>query len=221
MAVIWREDLNIKGKVYKDVKVYKSSSYIVTNDEEKRAEKLDQLIESKINKIKFVAKRKGLLKLKQKTGVLDLWYLVGENLQFIDKSDLILAEDKKFICEAIWYHVEKIAPELIPGKQKKRRGTYRDHFLQCFKIGKFSKEVAKKAGSWSDWVEFFDSSTINEDNRILDWVIKKCNSEITKNYWLKSFYRLLKREFIGKISTVFSNAELNNRLEQVWNKHKA
>lgn len=220
MAVIWREDLTINGKVYPDRKVYKSPSFVVTKDEEKRAEKLDKFIEAKIREVKRAVQEKGFLGLKKKKGVLELWYLVGKNLQFVDNTKLVPQEDKQFVWEAVWYHVKKIAPELIPGKQRKRRGTYRDHFLQCYKLGKFPWRVIKRGGGWSEWQEFFDSRTINEDCRILEWLFRKIESEPPKDYWLKSFYRLLKQKFFGKVTEVLSDKDLFQELELVWEKHK-
>lgn len=221
MAVIWREDLKIEGKVYKDRKVYKSLGFTVTREGEEKAEKLDKLIKAKVKKIKRDVRKRNLLKLKKRKGVLDLWYLVGKHLQFIDETDLISQEERKFIWEAVWYHVEKIFPELIPGKQKKRRGTARDHFRICYELGRFPREVVEKGGIWSEWMEFFDAKTISEDGRILIWVLKKVGSEKLGKYWLKGFYRSLKKHFSGKITTVFTEKELNKKLESTWRESQA
>jgi len=219
MTVIWRENLNIKGKTYLDRKVYKSASLIITKEDESKADELDKLIQKKVKEIQYKAIKKGLMKLKKKKGVLELWYLVGKILQFIDNDQLLKSEDRQFVWEAIWYHFEKIAPKLIPGNQKKRRGTYRDHFLQCYKLGKLSWDVVKNSGNWSDWMEFFDSTT-NEDKRIFDWIQKKVKKENLKDYWLKRFYRLLKQKFSRKVTEVFSDKELHEELELLWLKHK-
>lgn len=215
MAVILRETLNIYGKEYPDRKIYKSSSGLVTKADEEKADELDRLIEEKVKEAKYVVAREGLVRRKGKKGVLKLWYTIGKALQFVGDPSVVSPEDRQFILEAIWYHMEKQAPELIPGEQIKRRGTYRDHFSQCYKLARFPWGAVEKGGNWSNWQEFFDSET-DKDERILTWILRKTRKEKILNNWLKTFYRDLKKRVSGKVTTVFTDEELGRLLNEIW-----
>lgn len=224
MAVVLREDIKINGKLYHGVKTYKSSKPlgIVTSEEKEGADRLDKLIEEKIKGLRDETRGKDLIKLKKRKGVLELWHLVGRSLQFVDDESVIKPEDRSFMWEAIWYHLEKIAPELVPGKQIKRRGTFRDHLIQCYKVGKFPWDTIKNSGAWTDWAEFFDSRTISEDGRILGWVLEKTKGDGSLGkHWMRKFYRGLKREFFGKDTTVFPEEELKKKLSDIWEQTKS
>lgn len=224
MVIVSRENVKIRGKVYQDIKTYKSGKPLgaVTNAEKEKADRLDEFIGEEIRKLKGVITRRGLLKFKERKGALKLWHQVGKALQFVDNKKIISPEDRRLVWDTIWYHVEKEFPELPPKKHISRRGTHRDHFLQCYRVGKLSWKAVSKSVSWRDWMDFFDSKTISEDQRVLDWVFKNINKEADKltSDSMRKFFYALKREFLGKDTTVFSEEEIEKKLNGVWEQAK-
>jgi len=211
MAVIIREERTIGGKKFSDTKVYKTDKLALTDATRKQAEKLDEFLSKHLHKIEQETKKNKLLRLKGKGGSLKLWYFVGTKLKFIDNSEIVLPEDKKYIWRAIWDHTK----ELAPGELNTRSGTNRDHFLYCYRIAKFSWDIVERGGNWRAWVEFLDSPKINIDDRILDWVGIKMIQVKEKN-WVRILNRKLRQTLKNKDTSFLAKEELYELLEKAW-----
>ncbi len=211
MAVIIREDRTIGGKKFRNIEVYRSDKFAVTGETQKQAEKLDEFLSKTLAEIKKEIDKKNLLKLKGKSGALDLWYFVGEKLQFVDDPKIVPPEDKKYIWRALWDH----AGDIAPGGMNSRSGTHRDHFLYCYKIAKFDKDNVKRGGNWRTWVEFLDSPKIHSDERILDWIGEKMKT-VNKKNWVRVLNRSIRQVLKDKDTSFYTKAELYVVLEKVW-----
>jgi hypothetical protein len=211
MAVIVREERIIGGKRFRNIKVYRSDKFAVTEETRKQAEKLDEFLSIKLAEIRKEVKSKDLLKLKGKSGALDLWYFIGEKLRFVDDPKIVPPEDKKYIWRALWDH----AGDIAPGELNSRSGTHRDHFLYCYKIAQFDKNAAKRGGNWRAWVEFFDSPKIHSDERILYWIAEKMKTVSRKN-WVRILNRGIRRALKDKDTSFYTKSELYGILEKVW-----
>jgi len=210
MPVIIRESRKIAGKVYDNIKVYKTDRPLTT-EAKKQAEELDDFLSTKLSDILNDIKKKDLLKLKNKPGVLRLWYEVGKNLTFINDTSIIPAEDRKYIWRAIYDH----AKELKPGKLNVRavERPENSHFAYCYNLSKYSWDFIKNAGNWTAWVEFFDSLVIRKDNRIIEWLGTIQNfSTGSKQNWLRKLTRKIRRDFKNIDTKVFSDSELDKKL---------
>jgi hypothetical protein len=218
MAVIIREEREIGGAKFGDVKVFQSDKRILTKSDRDQAEKLDAYLHDKMLVIASEARKKGLLKLKSKSGVLALWHFVGQELAFVDDCQIVPPEDRKFIWRALWDH----AGELAPGEKERRSrkaGTTRDHWRYCYLVHKKSRgslEYAERAGNWRAWVEFIDRVETRNDERFLDWLEKKMGSTPKKG-WLRTLTKGIHKSFNKLYTSVFTQEELEERLEQVWN----
>ena len=192
MAVIMREEKILDGKKFDDVKVYKSDRFPITSKDEMEAEKLDEYLSNLFVSLNKEFKENGLIKLKGKNGVLELWYNVGQRLSFIDDPKILYPGDKKYIWSALWYHAREIAP----GEAKTRAGTSRDHFSFCYRIAKYDREFVFNAGTWRDWQDFFDSPILSNKN-ILEWFEKKSISikKLGVKNWLRDVIKLIRNEF--------------------------
>lgn len=151
---------------------------------------------------------KNLLSLRGSKGVIDLWYYVGQKLQFIDNPLTVEPSDKKYIWKALWYHAKNIAP----GDAKSRAGTQRDHFLYCYKLAKFEKDFVKNAGNWRDWMDFFDSPILSNEI-FLRWF--ENNSQLIKEKkiknWLREFIKLIRNEFQNVDLSFLSEIEIDTK----------
>jgi len=212
MPVIIRESRKIAGKVYDNIKVYKTNRPLTT-EAKKQAEELDDFLSKKLSDILNDVKKKDLLKLKNKPGVLKLWYEVGKNLTFINNTSIIPPEDRKYVWRAIYDH----ANELKPGQLNVRaiNRPENSHFAYCYNLSKYTWDFVKNAGNWTAWVEFFDSLVLREDTRIIEWLGNIQNfSTGSRQNWLRKLTRKIRREFKNKDTKVFSDSELQNKLEE-------
>jgi len=221
MAVIVREEKYIEGKKY-TVKVYKTRpGKLVTDDEKKKAERLDSILERKVKEIEQELEDCGLLTLKGKKGkVLNLWYETGKRLGFVMDSSLIAVGDREFVWRAIYDHARKLAPG--PISERVKRDPETSHFSYCFKLSQFPWDFVEMAGDWTSWSEFFDRKETRNDPRIIKWLGKKAkesNVQARQN-WLRPLTRAIHEELGNKDTTVFSQDELYDSLERLFKKMK-
>lgn len=209
MAVIIREERTIGGKKFPNTKVYKSDKLALTDSAKKQAEKLDEFLSKYLKEVEKEARSKGLLELKGKDGALELWYFLGTKLKFVDNSEIVLPEDKKYIWRAIWDH----AGDLAPDEMNTRSGTHRDHFLYCYRVAKFEWSLVERGGKWRAWVEFLDSPKINTDVRILDWVGGRM-AQVREKNWIRVLNRSLRQALKSKDTSFLKKDELYQLLEK-------
>lgn len=218
MPVIIREERTIGGQKFAGVKVYLSDKDTLTRAERQQAEGLDVFLERRMKAIADEARKRGLLKLKGKPGVLPLWHFVGERIaSFVDNPEIVRPEDRRFVWRALWDHARKLAPGQKDRKSRKA-GMARDHWRYCYLVYKKSRgsiEHAARAGPWRAWVEFIDRVEIRNDERILDWLEKVVDKAHSKD-WLRALTKAIHREFDNVYTSVFRSKELEKRLERIW-----
>ena len=226
MPVIIRDEITIGGKKLR-AKVFMSENQRpLTRDAKDQAEKLDDYIESKMREIEVEIDTLGLLDLKNRPGVLRLWYEVGKRLSFVETTSLVSAQDRKFIWRALYDH----AGRLSPGANTPVRASGRtNHFRQCYLLAKKfpDLEYVESVGDWRTWSHFFDSPTIENDDRIVEWIASKQVSAqdlsgADYERWLERIGVAIRNEFpaVGAAAdtTVLSQPELWKRLEELYRK---
>jgi hypothetical protein len=223
MPVIIREKREVGGKI-QVVKIYKTDR-LLTREAKQQAEKLDSLLAKKMNEIENELEKNGLLKLKGSRGVIKLWYQVGKQLSFVADPTIVSMEDQKYIWRALYDHTKKITP----GSGRSRMQQYeRNHFHYCFLLAQFDWDFVVSAGNWRSWVEFFDSEKIRVDPRIIKWLSLRSKQKATKeweNFASRGKQRLFRRltreirqNFKQKDTSVFSTAELFEKLDHIFSK---
>ena len=135
MAVIIREEKTIEGKKY-TVNVYRTApGKLVTDDEKKKAERLDAILAERMKKIEQEMKDTGLLILKGKRGkVHKLWHEVGKRLDFVMDTSIVAAEDREFVWRALYDHAGRLAPG--PLSERAKRDPETSHFSYCYKLSR-------------------------------------------------------------------------------------
>lgn len=219
MAVIIREDRIIAGQKVRGVKVYKADR-LLTRELREQAEKLDQFLAEKMKEIEEEMRKKDLLKLKNRRGVIKLWYEVGRRLSFVMDTSMVPAEVRKYVWRALYDHTG----ELVPGKLsvRARERPENSHFKYCYELAQFPWRLVKASGNWTAWAEFLDSPVIRDDRRIIRWLARKHKSaESPRQDWLRMLTREIRRSFkkFKKWDTsIISDDELDVRLEKIFNK---
>lgn len=217
MAVIISEKKTIEGKEY-TVQVYKAKpGKLITDEEKRRAEELDQFLSKKMNEIEKEMKDNGLLALKGKRGkVHKLWHEVGKQLEFVMDTSRVAAEDREYVWRAIYDHAGKLSPGLIT--KRAEREPFTSHFSYCYRLSRFPLEFIEMAGDWTSWSEFFDRKETTNDSRIIKWLGKKSKESnvSAKQNWLRPLTKAIHRELGNKDTTVFSDEGLFERLDKVF-----
>ena len=213
MPVIIREKRTISGTEYDDIKVYKTDRPL-TRAAKEQADKLDVILEGKMTEILKEIKSLNIITLKNKPGVIKLWYEVGIRLSFIEDTKIIPAEDRKYVWRALYDHTKELRPGEINVRAEKRPEN--SHFAYCYYLSKYPWNFVKYAGNWTAWVEFFDSEVIRNDKRIIEWLGSQqqfANSSLQD--WLRKLTREVRREFKNIDTRIFSEEYLNERLEEI------
>ncbi|MDP2886204.1 MAG: hypothetical protein Q8P51_14410 [Ignavibacteria bacterium] len=175
--------------------------------------KLDEYLVDFFSRLIADAKAHDLLRLKNKPGVIELWYYVGEGLKFVDDPQIVHPSDRRYIWRALWQH----AGDLAPGEMKSRAGTNRDHFLYCYRLARYDKGFVLAAGNWREWQDFFDSPILS-NNSVLDWFEKKISviANLKIKNWLRPFIKLVRNEYQNIDMSFLSDAEISNKLEKAF-----
>src|SRR6266705_264851 len=110
MPVIIRDEITVGGKKLR-AKVFKSENQRpLTREAKEQAEKLDQFIEDNMRRIEQDMEKAGLLELKNRPGVLRLWYELGNRLSFVETTNLVSAQDRQYIWRALYDHAGRLSP---------------------------------------------------------------------------------------------------------------
>lgn len=217
MPVIVRETRIIGGKETPNIKVYKTNRPL-TKKLREQADDLDLFLHKTMAKIINEMKKQGLLKKKGKSGVLELWYQVGKQLDFVMDPSIVPGEDRKFVWRALYDHAGPLHNGPIPVRVE--RSPLTSHFRYCYLIAsQFDWEFVKSAGNWTAWVEFLDSPVIHSDKRIIEWLGSKQSDIIgTKQEWVRELAKAIRRKFDNKITSVFDDDELYQQLDEMYDK---
>ncbi|MBI2909417.1 MAG: hypothetical protein HYX92_17365 [Chloroflexi bacterium] len=217
MAVIIREEKVIEGKAY-TVKVYRTRpGRLVTDGEKKRAEQLDVALSEKLKQLQREMEEMGLLGLRGKKGkVLRLWHEVGKRLDFVTDSSVVSPEDREYTWRAIYDHAGSLAPGPLTERAKRDPDT--SHFSYCHRLSRFPWEFVESAGDWTSWSEFFDRKETKNDPRIIEWLGQKARQGgvAARQNWLRPLTKAIHKEFGDTDTTVFSVAELYERLDRIF-----
>jgi hypothetical protein len=221
------EEIVVAGKTIQ-AKVYRSENQRpLTKSAKDQANRLDELISERMCKIENEMKEQGLLNLKGKRGALKLWYEVGKRLTFVETTDLVSNEDRKFIWRAIYDHAGELIPiPPHPGSsltRRRRAEGMRNHFRYCYLIAsKFPDyRFVETVGDWSSWIDLLDSPTIQNDERILEWIATKqqSSSDDSRVDWLRRLINGIRGEFPAITdTTILSDKELFGKLENMYRK---
>ena len=219
MAVIIREKRPIAGKEM-EVKVYKTSEPILSKEERERAEGLDKFLHEKMKQVEERLRKKGLLKLRGKKGVLKLWFELGKELRFVDDCQLVSEAHRRWLWRALYDH----SPDLAPGPAGSRASIARNHFRYCYLLAKRfpNMDFVLSLGDWSWWIDLFDSPTIQNDERILEWISSKHQASELSRDELRKLINGIREEFpsmgMTADTTVLGKGELEQKLQQLYDR---
>lgn len=153
-----------------DGKLNYKSNCPLTDELQKQAKALDKYLEARIPELIRELRYEGLLKSKgtiQRTeeGSVKLWHSLGTKLRKIcDEEGIHGRRERRWLWEAL----EKVYP--TSSIRRASRGKGRIHFEYCYRLSQFPIEFAKQL-HWSEWVYFFDSKTVREEERIDAWLL--------------------------------------------------
>jgi hypothetical protein len=190
----------------------------LTNELKKQAEALDKYLEAEIPKLIMKLKTEGLLtettgKNKSKEGSVELWYSLGSKLRAICKySGINGKRERRWLWEALVniYPTEPI--------RRATRGKGRIHFEYCYRLSYFAIEFARQI-NWSEWVYYFDSKTVREDQRIDDWLRTAVEQDKKINrYTFRKFVQNLNKRVRNIDTSELRSEELFEIYDSIWSK---
>ncbi|WP_420182102.1 hypothetical protein ACNO8S_13655 [Haloarcula sp. KBTZ06] len=213
MAVIVRERHETgDGIEYRET--YRTDKHL-TDEARAQAEELDALLESRMKAIEQEMESEGLLKLVNSSGVIQLWYEVGQRLDFVFDPSVVSPEDREDVLRALYDHTAKLWPgEEIP--RRANRAT-ENHFWYCYQLAQYEWELVEQAGNWTIWVEFFDTELMQKDERIIRWLaeVQEQFDPSARQNWVREINRELRNVFESIDTRILSDEELREELNEV------
>ena len=138
-----------------------------------REEEIEEVIHKVLGEIDFIAEQ---YKKRKK----DIWfyYKVGEKLQFVDENFI---EEKNRIWERI---AGNLRPEIFFGKKMPPK-THQERYPEImYLLAKQKKENVPRI-TWSHWFEILQYSRIYKDQKILEELLKECESRKYSSWQLR------------------------------------
>lgn len=182
-----------------------------TQQDRRRADKLDRVLEHRIKQLLKDLKRKGLTPEKAGKGSTAAYWEVGRALREV-------ADNKKLLDKAELPLFWQNAKMYIPAELRYReRGPYREHLWYCYRLGGYPKELVDKM-SWGEWVTIFDSTGIKQETRFDGWFKTKLSEqqEHIGRSWIRTFAPCV-NAMLGNIYTPdLSKTELFSCYEATW-----
>lgn len=185
---------------------------------QKRAAALDSFLSRRIKEIEAGLAKAGLLDegaarrgSDKPKGNVSLWHALGRELNRICREWHVAGRRER---RWLWEAIENIhATERI---KRARRGRTRLHFEYCYRLAQFPLETAARL-NWSEWVYFFDSPTVREEQRADEWLRRTVAA--APHIDRRLFRRLtenLNRRIRGMDTSVLSKKELFALYAAVW-----
>lgn len=214
LAVVWRTP--------KEEKEYVTpSGWPLTKSARLLADKFDDELTKKMTEIEKKLRRQSYFKMKP---CLQKYYLLGKALQTLDELELLSKcdPDRENIWRALYDKAPKLAPRKIPKSEDRAVGK-RNFFLNCYRLGKLSRDTVEEMGTWSNWGDIYMVFAANpklwEDwKRLLKWILERSQKEgKVDRQKLREALKVL-RKTIGKKAkpprdtTVLAETELHNLL---------
>ena len=183
-----------------------------------QAERLDRELHQEVANLEESLTREGLLTgsgendaASRPREVVHLWHAVGVELRkIVERHGFEGSRERRWLWEAI--------SNLHASPQIKRaeRGRNRNHFEYCYRLSRIPLATAQRI-KWSEWVYFFDSTTIRGETRAAEWLqaVLDRGDTASREHFRKFSERLNVR--IRKLDTsVLSRKELYALYDEAW-----
>jgi hypothetical protein len=174
------------------------------------AERLDRTLRDEIRDLEASLVDRGLLAelpnepaARAGRGGVALWHSLGVGLRDIAERHLLTGlRERRWLWEAI--EKRHASPRVL----RAGRGRNRNHFEYCFRLSRFPIGLATQL-QWSEWVYFFDSRTVREEQRIDEWLVQRLRGpgRITRAQF-RRFSEALNARLRTLDTSVLSNSEL-------------
>jgi hypothetical protein len=210
-------------------KIYRTEQVGSTKAENDQADENDKRIEERMREIEeelrhitptIDTNRSSLLELVgQKRGVVELWYRVGERLRPLYDEIEVPNENKKWLYRAFFEHSGELDPSRAGPSVRNLDRPEQSHFCFCCMLAEFPWEFARTT-IWTNWAHFFDLKTTKSDSRIIRWLQAKQEEMKIKGGqqdWLRSFAKGITEAFRKKDTGVFTDDQINKRLDEIYN----
>jgi len=183
-----------------------------------QAERLDKALRTEVLGLEDSLVARGLLPEEsgseargQPRGDVKLWHATGVGLRRIaEKHDFGGTRERRWLWEAI-YNIH--ATSRI---KRAERGRNRNHFEYCYRLGRIPLPLAERI-QWSEWVYFFDSTTIRGETRADEWLqsLLAKREKVTRQVFRK-FFEILNTRIRNLDTSVLSRTELYAIYDAAW-----
>lgn len=191
---------------------YKSSKILLTSKDIESADRFDASLNKTLKKIESILlKRKILSSRSKKKDPLQVWYIVGKQVNKFLKKHKVSREDENLF----WSYLYGRSPLIHKGVPSSSISQTRNDFRTASLLAQYPYKVVKTVGPWALWREILTYKSILNDERVFKWVIKRLvkvpRTRDAARPLLKAVNNRLKRID----TTVLNDNELLEKLKQV------
>jgi hypothetical protein len=144
-------------------------------------------------------------------GDVRLWHTIGVGLRRIAmKHGFEGSRERRWLWEAIYkLHAS-------PRIKRAERGRNRNHFEYCYRLGKIPSSLIERV-KWSEWVYFFDSTTIRGETRADEWLPGVLGQRVkVSRQQFRKFSEKLNDRIRNMDTSVLTRDELYALYDEAW-----
>jgi len=191
---------------------YKSSKILLTSKDIKSADRFDEKLNKTIKKIESILlKRKIVSSRSKKKDPLQVWYIVGNQVNKFLKKHKVSKEDENLF----WNYLYGRSPLIQKRIPSSNISQTRNDFKTASLLAQYPYKVVKKVGPWALWREILSYKSILGDERVFEWIIRKLIETPRTRDAARPFLKAVNNRFKRIDTTVLNDDELLEKLGQV------
>lgn len=192
---------------------YKSTTKrILTPKDIEQADRFDDKLMRVVGKIEKILLKKDILSKKNlKKDPLQVWFIVGSQINKFLKENTLDAEDENSFWENLYGRSTLINSKMPSGRISLTRNDFKTASL----LALYPFKYIRKVGSWALWREIITYRVIVQDKRILEWIIDQLLRVPRTRDEARPLLKSIAARFKRIDTAILNSNELRTKLEDL------
>ena len=192
--------------------IYNSNKTIVTAEDKSRADKEYSDLEKMITKVEKILSNRGLLdENAKKTDALVVWHTIGQELDKYLGERKVSFDDENVFWETLYSQW----PKVRAGLSKINVNSAKNDFKIATELARFNVDELAEVGSWGLWREIVSYKRINNDRRIINWIICELKKRPRSRDFSRPLLKAIFNRFKNIDTRILTEKELYDKLSEI------
>lgn len=189
---------------------YKSSKFILTPEDIKKANDFDLNLKKNIENMEKFLVKKGALVSRNKKNSLFVWHTVGKKIEDFMKINRIDKNEEKYFWVQFYNY-----SNLINKRSKYKTSLSRNDFKSAVLLSKFPLKILKKVGPWSMWRDILIYKVLINDKRLMKYVVDYLTKNKKTVHGSRPFLKAINERFKKMETTLLPDNILSKKIKEI------